>query len=816
MFAVSFRQPKNLPTLILSVLLLSRLMPGDASSAVEPSDPPFVAGFERFARHGDLTPAEAGGLLISELNCLACHASAALQLRPKGGPSLIGAANRFPKTWLAEYVADPTSKKSGTTMPHLLGHLDQTERQAAVKALVAFLGTQAEPFATVRGTGAVPVMHEFWNHGDPASGRHLYHTVGCIACHQADVDYETAETAPTAIDQMIEQLDSEELQEIGLLRAARRVGSVPHGDLVGKYTRQSLTMFLLRPDTFRKGSRMPSMRLAPAEAADITAHLLREQSQDFEITDQVEDSVLIDQGRLLFVELRCANCHEVTDIKAAKPARGWDDLNADREQSCLKNPAVGMPDYNFDATQVVAMRAAMQAVLSTVEPVADQWVHRRMLQLNCYACHQRDTVLIDGEKAVALGGIGRYRKAYFEMVEQVDLGDEGRLPPPLTGVGRKLQAKTLKSVFDSRTAAYRSHMLARMPAYHSNAVKKLVEQLPLADQVDNASEQAVFGTASESLFKTGHALSGTGCVECHPFGGESLPGVVGVDLAGMTSRVRPQWFHDFVLDPGSLKSRTRMPTFFPDGKSNRQDLLGGDVEQQVASLWFYLKDLANQPLPEKIAKARSQNYELRPEKRPVVLRSFMRDAGTHAIAVGFPQKVHYAFDSEGIRLATAWKGRFLDARGTWFERFTPPADPLGESIVRFPLGVPLAVLKDQDAPWPTATAEKLGYRFEGFRLDAAGVPTLLYRFLEWKIEDRIEPLVGKGLRRHWLIHYVGNGETESEGNDASPSTLTLRVHQASEFISLSSVVAQGGSLEVRVVADSGKAGRIRNSGSVQQ
>ena len=101
------------------------------------------------------------------------------------------------------------------------------------------------------------------------------------------------------------------------------------------------------------------------------------------------------------------------------------------------------------------------------------------------------------------------------------------------------------------------------------------------------------------MFRAGHELSGTGCVECHLYRGESLPGVVGLDLAGITSRVRPEWFHDFVLDPGALKSRTRMPTFFPDGKSNRPDLLEGDVEKQIASLWFYLKDLTNQPLPGK-------------------------------------------------------------------------------------------------------------------------------------------------------------------------------------------------------------------------
>ena len=35
--------------------------------------------------------------------------------------------------------------------------------------------------------------------------------------------------------------------------------------------------------------------------------------------------------------------------------------------------------------------------------------------------------------------------------------------------------------------------------------------------------------------------------------------------------------------------------------------LEGNVDLQIASLWAYLKDLKNQPLPEKILTARSQN-----------------------------------------------------------------------------------------------------------------------------------------------------------------------------------------------------------------
>ena len=796
-------------TIVAGLAVLLFLLLDVVDSRGETTDPPFVAGFERFARYGDLSPSEAGGLLISELSCVACHESENSQLTPKSGPTLVGTAKRFSASWLREYLADPSGKKSGTTMPHMLGHLDPAQRQSAINKLVAFLGTQSKPFETVRATGAVAVLHEFWNQGDPVRGRQLYHTVGCVACHQPDPNQKTYQTTPTAIDQMITQLDSEELQELGLLRAARRVESVPHGDLAGKYTRRALTMFLIRPESIREGARMPNMRLSPSEAADITAYLLGKKVTETAITGFEDDAAMIEEGKSLFVELQGRNCHQVTDVASPKMATAWAELNPDSTGNCLTNPAAGMPEYELDQLQTEAIKGMFHSDTSIAESNAGQLVHRHMLKLNCYACHQRDTVLVNGRNAESLGGVGRYRKAYFEMVKQVDLGDEGRLPPPLTGVGNKLKSKILKAVFDHRTTAYRRHMKARMPAYHANAVKDLVENLPVADQAGDKSESLVFGKSSDLMFRAGHELSGTGCVECHLYRGESLPGVVGLDLAGITSRVRPEWFHDFVLDPGALKSRTRMPTFFPDGKSNRPDLLEGNVEKQIASLWFYLKDLTNQPLPAKIEKVRSQNYELRPAGRPVVLRSFMQDAGTHAIAVGFPQQTHYSFDSEIIRLASAWKGRFIDARGTWFERFTPPADPLGESLVRFPQGSPFAVLDPGNVVWPAWKNQEALYQFRGYRLDSKGVPTFLYRFAQWQIEERIEPLERRGLRRQWKIQRVENEAAKAMDESG---VLNLCIHQATKLQRQATIQVNGDGLQAHLAVvreqDNGSGNRI--------
>jgi hypothetical protein len=99
----------------------------------------------------------------------------------------------------------------------------------------------------------------------------------------------------------------------------------------------------------------------------------------------------------------------------------------------------------------------------------------------------------------------------------------------------------------------------------------------------------------------------------------------------------------------------------------------------------------------------------------------MANAGTHAIAVGFPQGIHFAFDAEKCRLAILWKGRFLDGYNAWFSRMNPTADPLGSDV---------KILE---------SASPDGLRFQGYTLDQAGIPTFHYTDGTTEILDKIAP-----------------------------------------------------------------------------
>src|SRR5690606_1325841 len=143
-------------------------------------------------------------------------------------------------------------------------------------------------------------------------------------------------------------------------------------------------------------------------------------------------------------------------------------------------------------------------------------------------------------------------RAYFETVAHEDLGDEGRLPPPLTGVGRKAVPAWLSRVLQGN-GDIRPHMHARMPKFPAAAVKQLGDLLVQHDRTpsrsagesDRQAELRHWPSEAELQLEVGRCMMDAGCVQCHSFRGESLPGVVGIDLSGIDQRVEPAWFHEF-------------------------------------------------------------------------------------------------------------------------------------------------------------------------------------------------------------------------------------------------------------------------------
>lgn len=746
------RVSKLIARILSPFTLVAALFFGAFTTDALRADPPatFVIGFERFARHAEIPEATAGQLLFTELGCTACHASTNNMTAAKKAPALNSVGLRLNGKWLEQYLSSPSDIHPGSTMPDLVSSLPANQREAAVQALMAFLSRQREAYPEIKASGANPVPLEFFDRGEPENGKRLFHAMGCVACHEPDAQYDVPQVQPSDLDKMLDSLDPEELKELGLSSSARRVPSIPFSGWragssgLPKYSRKSLTYFLMNPEATHPAGRMPGFGLKPVEAADLAAYLMA--GRNAELLTASKNDALFKQGQALFNELRCSSCHQLQE-KSTFKSKPLSSLNVTSDNSCAQssetasqaNRKRAQPIYRLDAAQLNSINQFIQAqreptnkqnTSATSASTSDRLL-LSMLQLNCYACHDRNS----------LGGVDRYRKPYFETVNHVDIGDEGRLPPSLSNVGKKLRAEWLEKVLKGE-GTVRPHMTIKMPQYAKDYIKDLPNALSVADGASSSNGGFAKGDPA-ALKAAGRQLMDLGCVQCHSFRGNTLPGVVGVDLSDVDKRLQPQYLHDFLKDPGSLKSRTRMPTFFPEGKSQFPDILGGDVDLQIAAMVAYLSDLKNQPLPGKIEEARSQSFELSPKEQPIILRTFMPVAGLHAIAVGFPEKIHIALDSQRCNVAEAWQGKFIDAESTWFDRFAKPVEPLGANRIRFPSGTIAALLPNKNSPWPNDTNS--GIRFEGYALDQQRVPTFAYKLKSERtsqlieLRDRIQP-----------------------------------------------------------------------------
>jgi hypothetical protein len=128
-----------------------------------------------------------------------------------------------------------------------------------------------------------------------------------------------------------------------------------------------------------------------------------------------------------------------------------------------------------------------------------------------------------------------------------------------------------------------------------------------------------------------------------------------------------------------------------------------------------------------------------PTTEPILFRTFINGVGSHAIAVGFRQKSHIAFDAMRVRMATAWSGDFLQTKGAWEGRAGEFTNIPSKDVVQMPAGPPLATLESQTAAWPTIAAKARGplegWHFSGYRFADDRTPTFLYRYNEIEVEE---------------------------------------------------------------------------------
>lgn len=433
------------------------------------------------------------------------------------------------------------------------------------------------------------------------------------------------------------------------------------------------------------------------------------------------------RGRAAFASLGCGSCHQFKDgkgsLESTLKAPAPEQLRP--EEGCLSGkPGKGVPHYPLSERQRKALQAALAGIRSDAgkKTTPNDIIRRNMITLNCYACHVRDK----------FGGVEETWNPHF-LTTQPEMGDEGRLPPDLTGVGAKLRPEALKNIL-ANGGIYRPYMHTRMPRFGEAHTSALAEAFLAVDRIEPLAEVKFSEAPAKVKAAARHMVGGLslGCIKCHTFAGQKAEGVQGIDLLLMAPRLNRDWFHRYLIDPSKYRPGTRMPSSWPQGQTLLPTILDGNTSKQIEAIWVYLSDPKGAGMPVGLGK---KFLPLTPDSEAIIYRNFVAGGGPRAIAVGYPEKAHLVFDANEMRYAMFWQGGFIDAARHWTDRGVGFEPPLGDNILKLPGGVSFSFLSTEKDAWPTQSAKALGYRFLGYRTTPDHRPTFLYSLNGVKIED---------------------------------------------------------------------------------
>ena len=741
---------------------------------------------------------ETGRLLAEEHRCTACHAprgdGPARGLVNRPAPDLSRAGERLRPEWVYHWLREPRRLRPHASMPDLFDDTDAGKAEAY--AVTRYLTTLGGPPRIV-----IDKTNPKEYRTSVARGERLFTAVGCAVCH-----------GPTAEDK------------------DKWPTRYPIPGLGSKTTPGELAKYLQNPLAVDPSGRMPSMLLSGQEAMDLARYLCEDDPQlpavpvppvadalqAFQRLESrpaevdafkklPEDRQWVSLGQRLVVAQRCTSCHTVAPAGNPLPQSpaqaNFEVLTqpAAHARGCLaEGGPSAAPRFAFSQDERAALRAFLASAGGGRHSPAPTHAARLTLErFNCLGCHTRD----------GQGGLTPELTEALRRVERAENAEAVR-PPSLTGTGTKLNTPWLRQVLTQAGRA-RPWMALRMPQFGPANVGHLPEALAAWDGAEPTTQPHAVPFRPEYV-EAGRFLvskKAFGCVNCHDLAGIPATGTRGPDLASMQQRVRYDWYRRWLEQPQRMEPGTRMPAIFSDGESLLPGVLDGTADTQAAAMWAYLSLGSNLPLPEGLEPPKG--LVLVVKDRPIILRTFMPDAGTKAIAVGYPGQVSIAFDAATCRLAYAWSGNFLDAAPVWDGRGGNPAKLLGPRFWTAPPGFPWALTDGDDPPDFAAQARDPAFgaplpegqvyqgpmrlHFGGYALDKTGGPVFRYRVSgpgrsEAEVRERIEPMrrpSAVGLARHFelsqppgLSAWLCAGESVGEPQllDASGRAVPLEVN----------------------------------------
>jgi mono/diheme cytochrome c family protein len=500
-----------------------------------------------------------GRELAATRRCFACHQADVAQWVKEGGmpeletdtPSLADIGSRLTPGWMARWLQDPVALRPIATMPRPFPDAAKgidAELDPRARDLAAYLATLGK----ASDAGKAPTDEAI------EAGQRLFHRLGCISCHLAPAR---------------DNFEDEH-------------GRIPLRDVGAKYAPTALEAFLLQPDKHYSWIRMPNFQLSVAEAAHLAAYLRSVKPR--EAFPEKLEGANVANGKKLAESAGCVQCHIVGDRKATLPhakAAKWE---------VLKGHECKGVEFRLADDEQVALKALLagdRTAMRRDTPV--EFATRQLVAMRCGSCHKRDgaedlwTKLKEENDALV---------ADLEPTEDDKSAkwstEQNR--PPLTWVGEKLKPEWTTAILAGKLDYKpRPFLKARMPAFPRRSAL-LAHGLAAEHGVAPVSPSEP--KVNEKLADVGQILSAKskwGCVGCHQVGSKEAVGVFeapGVNFNLVRERLRGEYFQRWLWAPQRVEPGTKMPTSFQWGKKALlDDILDGDAQRQIDSLWHYVQ-----------------------------------------------------------------------------------------------------------------------------------------------------------------------------------------------------------------------------------
>ncbi|MDA1179842.1 MAG: hypothetical protein O2931_13715 [Planctomycetota bacterium] len=417
------------------------------------------------------------------------------------------------------------------------------------------------------------------------AGRDVFLTRGCLACHT--------------------------YQSIGT------EGGLPGGDLTHIGRKRPINFFrkwLLNPADLQPNHQMPRFEWTAEDVGNVSRFLVATGNDSqvaapvapWEPPSWLTETARWGRGRLLFEKLRCASCHFEDAI--LPPSHDPISIGTDElawRRGCMDtdvSPA-SVADHAVEPTQRSRNRS-LHISVSSVERDALQhfWsidrglvadspasITTRLQQKGCLGCHSRGTHT----------GLMPVVKHVTQAYPHLTVREAASLPPSLDHVGQKLSDQTLLAAIQGQ-AKVRPYLDVHMPTFphlDDKESQQFAQEFAAEDrwheQLDSEDPFVQSRLDVESLGSVGARLvtaNGFGCISCHEIGivAPSLESGRGrgPQLAGISQRIRPEWFVRWLDQPTRMVPRVEMPAV----RVPVPGILDDHLPTQIEALWRILSD----------------------------------------------------------------------------------------------------------------------------------------------------------------------------------------------------------------------------------